>query len=334
VERGRRVLVTGATGALGPSVVLALNNSGFAVRTLSIEKPEPGVFAASVDARVGDVTDAETVRAAMDGIGKVVHLAALLHAPRSTTFSNEDYQRVNVRGTRNLVEAAQTAAVERLVLFSTITVYGRTNGRVVTEDDEPRPETPYAQTKLEAEKVVLGSVRENGSALGTVLRFGAAYGARLKGNYLRLVTALAQGRFVPIGRGKNRRTLVFDADVARSALMALEHPAAAGRLYNVSDGNPHMLREIIEAICGALERRAPRFFIPVWPARVLAALSGAGARLVGGQSPIDRDTIDKYTEDVAVDSRRIQTELGFRPGFDLGLGWRETVRALRISGRL
>ena len=52
-------------------------------------------------------------------------------------------------------------------------------------------------------------------------------------------------------------------------------------------------------------------------------------RLIGFRSPIGRDTIDKYTEDIAVDSRRIQTELGFKPKVDLKSGWQETVREMR-----
>ena len=67
-----------------------------------------------------------------------------------------------------------------------------------------------------------------------MLRLGAVYGSRIKGNYERLVRSLVRGRFIPVGYGANRRTLVYDKDVARAAVLAAIHDAAAGKIYNVS----------------------------------------------------------------------------------------------------
>ena len=73
------VLVTGATGAVGPRVVQALSSAGYAVRTFSLDKPLSGIFPQDVDERIGDVTDPSAVQSAMQGVDAVVHLAALLH---------------------------------------------------------------------------------------------------------------------------------------------------------------------------------------------------------------------------------------------------------------
>jgi UDP-glucose 4-epimerase len=170
--------------------------------------------------------------------------------------------------------------------------------------------------------------------LGTVLRLGAVYGSRIKGNYERLTRALARHRFIPIGNGFNRRTLVYNRDVARAAALVVSHPAAAGRVFNVTDGTFHTLNEIIESICSALGRKPPRFALPVSPVRWAAGLLEDGARVFGRSSPVTRATIDKYTEDIAVDSRRIQDELGFKPQYDLKTGWKETVEEMRRRGEL
>jgi UDP-glucose 4-epimerase len=180
-----------------------------------------------------------------------------------------------------------------------------------------------------AYSVELNAKRTDGQPLGTVLRFAAIYGSRIKGNYQRLVQALARRRFILIGDGRNRRTLIYDRDVARAALLAVQHPNAAGKVYNVSDGQFHTLKEIIVAICQALGRTPPRFSVPVGPARFMAGLMEDTFQLLGRKSPIGRDTIDKYTEDIAVDSRLIQRELGFRPQFDLKTGWEETIRKMQ-----
>ena len=169
----------------------------------------------------------------------------------------------------------------------------------------------------------------DGQPLGTVLRLGAVYGSRIKGNYERLTHALARNRFIPVGSGLNRRTLVYDKDVGRAAALTVSHPAAASRVFNVTDGGFHTLNEIIESICAALGRNPPRLSLPVGPTRALVGLVEKGSRSIGLKPPITREMIDKYTEDIAVDGSLIQKELGFVPQYDLRAGWEETVREMR-----
>jgi UDP-glucose 4-epimerase len=166
--------------------------------------------------------------------------------------------------------------------------------------------------------------------LGTVLRFGAIYGSRIKGNYERLIRALARHSFIPIGDGINRRTLVYDKDVGRAAALAVSHPATAGRMFNVTDGECHTLNEIMESICTALGRKSPRLSLPVGPIRIVAGLIEKVASTIGIKSPVTRETVDKYTEDIAVDGSLIRQELGFVPQYDLKTGWEETIREMRI----
>ena len=327
-------LVTGATGAVGPLVVKAFHEAGHSIRNLSINAPSAGAWPDDVETRLGDVTDESAVKAAMRGIDSVVHLAALLHIVNPPPALQEKYERINVRGTSTVVEAAIQARVRRFILFSTIAVYGQSHGRVLTEDTPPQPDTFYARTKLAAERIVLEAKGVDGDQIGVVLRLGAVYGSRIKGNYHRLVQSLARGRFVPVGNGSNRRTLVYDKDVARAALLVLEHPGAAGKIFNVSDNQYHTLNDIITTICAALGRKAPFFSLPIRPVRFAAGIVEDTALLLGLQPPIRRATIDKYTEDTTVDSRRIQEELGFVPKFDLATGWKETVQEMRRSGEL
>ncbi|MCG6535826.1 MAG: NAD-dependent epimerase/dehydratase family protein [Syntrophales bacterium LBB04] len=125
---------------------------------------------------------------------------------------------------------------------------GGAEGYVLNERSPTHPETFYAQTKLSAEQIVLNARGADGQPLGTVLRLGAVYGSRIKGNYERLTHALARHRFIPIGNGLNRRTLVYDKDVGRAAVLAVSHPAASGQIFNVTDGQFHALNEIIESV--------------------------------------------------------------------------------------
>jgi len=269
----------------------------------------------------------------MEGADAVVHLAALLHIVNPPAELQNLYRRVNVDGTRTVVDCAVAAGVGRVLFFSTIAVYGPTGGRVVDETTPPQPDTFYARTKLEAEGIVLQASNAAGEPLGTVLRLAAVYGTRIKGNYDQLLRALHRGWFLPLGRGKNRRTLVYDRDVARAAVLALGRPEAAGRIYNVTDSRWYRLNEIIATLCEALGRRPPRWSLPLSLARALAGFAEVTAGRFGVSLPLNRARIDKYTEDVAVEGRRIQCELGFTPRFDLARGWEDAVREMGLTGK-
>lgn len=328
------VLVTGATGTVGPRIVQALYETGYRVRTLSIDDPEKGLFPDNVEVQVGDVTDVATVKTALEGINVVFHLAALLHITNPSEFQEREYTRINVMGTKTLVEAAIQAGVKRLVFFSTISVYGPSNGRIITESTPPRPDTIYSKTKLSAERVVLNAISKEGYPLGVVLRFGAVYGARVKGNYKRLVHSLASNRFIPIGKGENRRTLIYDKDVALAALLSAQHPGAAGKIYNVTDGQFHSVKEIIKVICLALGRKSPKFFLPLRPVKMAANLADGIAGLMGISSPGLKNALSKYCEDIAVDGSLIMRELGFRSDYDLLEGWKEAIQEMHEKGYL
>ena len=329
IPENKIVLVTGATGAVGPRVVHALHQAGYRIRTFSVDNPASGIFPQTVEVLIGDVTDQVAVQSAMRGVDAVVHMAALLHIVNPPPELLEKYERINVSGTATVVEAAIKAGVKRVVLFSTIALYGPSGGCVLNEMSPTHPDTFYAQTKLAAEKIVLEARGDDGKTLGIVLRLGAVYGSRIKGNYERLMNALARNRFIPIGNGLNRRTLVYDKDVGRAAVLAVSHPAAAGRVFNVTDGGFHTLNEIIESICAALGRKTPRFSLPVGPVWIVAGLIEKGANIVGIKAPVSRETVNKYTEDIVVDGSLIQRELGFVPEYDLKTGWEETIREMR-----
>jgi UDP-glucose 4-epimerase len=282
----------------------------------------------------GDITDANAVEQAVRGAKIVLHAAAKLHLPDPGPEVAEEYRRVNVEGTRNVIAACSAAGVERLVYCSTITVYGDTGGGWADEDTLPHPLGIYAETKWAGERLVLTCPGQcAGETVGVVLRFAAVYGPHMKGNYLKLVRALDRGLFFPVGDGKNRRTVVHEQDAARAALLAGRSPSLRRRIYNVSDGGVHSIREILEAICAPLGRKAPRWFFPVSPAHLTARVMDALAGLVGKRWALTA-MLDKFVEDVAVRAERIQQELDFRPQMALAEGWRQTVAAWQEDGTL
>lgn len=321
------VLVTGATGSIGPTVIQQLCNQGYRVRALVRSVPASGVLPPDVELRTGELGQRAAIQAAMQGVDIVMHLAAFLHVTHPTPEQQSLYHSVNVEGTCAVVEAAQQCGVQRLVYFSTVAVYGKNRNELLNEDSVLHPNTLYGQSKLEGEQIVLAAQNDMGEPLGVVLRLSTVYGPALKGVYRQLLLALKRGRFVPLGDGSNLRSLVFDQDVAQAAVLVAREPRAAGQVYNVTDGQLHTQRTIMEAMCQALGRPYPRVVVPVAAVRWglaglqgLARYSANAARLAG--------IVEKYTATVAIDGSRLQRDLGFCPTFDLERGWRAVAAAL------
>jgi nucleoside-diphosphate-sugar epimerase len=327
-----RLLVTGATGAIGPAVVRALLAAGHDVRALVRRDAPPAAFP-GVEWCTGDLREPASLAAAVRQVDAVVHLAALLHITNPPPELRREYERVNVDGTAHLLAVAHASGVRRFVLASTTAVYGDTHGRVADERTTPRPDTWYAESKLRAEQLVLDAVASGGRRMGVVLRLSAAYGPRVKGNYRRLVIALARHRFVGVGPGRNRRSLIHEDDVGAAVMLAATHDNGGSRLYNVADGPPHQVRDIIDAVSRALGRPAPRFSIPLPLARAAAGALDAASALIGTPLGLTR-AVEKYLEDSAVDASRIRAELGFEPRVTLERGWSLTIAEMRKAGEV
>ena len=144
-----RVLVTGSSGSVGSAVAARLRHD---VTVVGLDL-RPG----AETTRVGDIGDRELIRSLVRGVEAVVHTAAL-HVPHLDTAGEDDFQRVNVEGTRTLLDAAAEAGVARFVLTSTTSVYGcseRAGPPATWADEElpPQPADAYDRTKLAAESL-------------------------------------------------------------------------------------------------------------------------------------------------------------------------------------
>jgi UDP-glucose 4-epimerase len=316
----KKVLVTGATGAIGKPLTEYLMQQGYTVRIL-VRNPVQHNLPDQLDICCGDIGTGQGIEEAVRNVDIVFHLAAKLHIVDPAAELESEYERINIEGTRRLVYSATKAKVNRFVFFSTISVYGHTRkGQICDENTRLNPENIYAQTKVQAEKIVKEFPKS------VILRLGAVYGPNMKGNYPRLLQALKLGLFFFVGDASNRRTLVHIEDVCRAALLAAEHPMSAGNIYNVSDGKIHKMRDIIAAMSKALGRNAPRMQLPVPVVRFFLWMVEIAFRMVARKPPVNHSTVDKLIEDIAVCSDRIQKELGFVPHWGLDKGWSQCIK--------
>jgi nucleoside-diphosphate-sugar epimerase len=241
----RRVLVVGASGFLGRSVVRSLAEEGLEVRGLvrDLAKGERVRENGGIPF-VGDVLDERSLRAAATGCAGAIHLAA-------NPSRDEEAMQVRVEGGRHLVEAARDAGISRLVIGSGYWVYpGQTEPITETSPVDPRGES---LVNYETERLGL-SAHAAGRLDVTVLRPGMVYG---DGSWFRAVaTSLRSGEYSVVGDGKNRWSFVSLGDAGRAFATVLRL-GVGGEVYNVVDGSPAPLREFADFVAAQLGAAAP-----------------------------------------------------------------------------
>ena len=312
------ILVTGATGRVGRLLVSTLLQAGQSVSILT-RAPQaarelwPGQ---EVAVRVGDLTDPPSLESVCSGIDTLFHLASYAPRPDEPDLYNApNHWPVTAEGTANLMAQVAGSSVKRLIYISTVKAMGDAAGELGRPADEtliPAPDTLYGRAKLAAEQRVL-AIGETTGIQASILRLPMVYGLDNKGNLARLIAAIAARRFPPWPRHDNSRSAVQIEDAVAAAILVARNPASAGQVYCVTDGRAYSTRWIYERILLALDRPIPRWTVPLWALRAVAAGGSIGERLLGRRLPLTLDGLSKLTGDAWYSSAKLEKMLGFRP---------------------
>jgi dihydroflavonol-4-reductase len=337
---GRKVLVTGATGFIGQHVSRALlAGDSIAVRILARSHGRAReVFGAALDSmelRLGDLGDADSLATACQGIDYVVHSGSAVPYAFVGDAPPGEFARVNVQGTENLARAALRAGVRRWVQVSSTGAMG--TPRVVTVDETTscRPVSPYQVSKYGSEQALLRLQREAGLDVAIVRPcLGAGEGKR-GGELLKLFRLCARGVFPVIGaRLSIEKPLVAVDDVVQALLLAATR-GASGSVYLVHSDGGHTLGAILTETGRLVGKRRPYVSIPLSVARAGAQLGSLGSRLLGRQLPLTRERLNLFLMDRHIDIAKARAELGYQPQHqDLGEMLRRTYAYYRASQQL
>jgi nucleoside-diphosphate-sugar epimerase len=213
-----------------------------------------------IDYKSADITNPSTLTPVMTGITSVIHAAGLAHIFDSAQAEKAFFNAINVTGTVNMINAAVLAGVQHFVLISSVSVYGPFTQGVYDEGVSCNPVGPYALSKHNAERRAQEITKKSGMTL-TILRFATLYGEDDPGNVGRLIRSLDQGRFIWIGDGRNRKSLLYKEDAARACLAVMAQPASGINIYNVS-APPHTMQEIVDTIAKGLGKNPLSIRIP------------------------------------------------------------------------
>ena len=259
--RGKVALVTGAGGFIGSHLVETLAELGADVRAfvhynaLGTHGWLDGSPAADrITVIAGDVADADSVRDAMRGVDTVFHLAALIAIPYSYR-APRSYIRTNVEGTLNVMQAARETGVRRVVHTSTSEVYGTAQYVPIDESHPLVGQSPYAATKIGADKIAESFQRSFGIPVVTVRPFNT-FGPRQSARAVipTIITQVLAGDRVRLGSIAPRRDMSHVSNTVDGFIAAGASPLAPGETINLGSGREIGIGDLAQLIARIAER--------------------------------------------------------------------------------
>jgi dihydroflavonol-4-reductase len=330
-----RILITGATGFIGSRLALAARDRGHEVVPAGLTNTEAEAanrreledaglrpLAASVEEL------AAAASGTLRGCDAVVHLAAAQH---EVNVPDEHFRRVNVEGTRLLLDAARGTgpAPPRFVYGSTIGVYGAREG-LIDEATPTAPDNVYGRSKLEAERLVLARA---GAQPVAAVRISETYGPGDR-RLLKLFRAIKKGRFLVIGSGRNLHHPIYVDDLVEALLLAAARGEALGEVVLAAGRDTVTTDEVAAAVAAAVGRPAPRLRAPLAPFMAAASVMESALRPLGVQPPLHRRRMDFFRKSFHLSGDKARRLLGFEPRVGFREGAERTARWYERAGLL
>ena len=313
-----RILITGSSGFVGRELCADLVRRQFSVTAAMRNESSQQISQYSI-ARIADIGPDTDWTAALQGIEVVIHLAARVHVMRDNAPDPiSEFRRTNTAGTEHLARCAAAAGVKRLVYVSSIKVNGEetVNGHRYSEQDAPAPQDSYGISKWEAEQALQRVTQETGLEVA-ILRPPLVYGADVKGNFMQMMRVVARGMPLPLAALHNQRDLLYVGNLVNALIACAFHPAAAGKTFLLSDGEPVSTSELLQRLAHALAVPSHLFPFPASVLKLAGKLSGKS------------DQIERLLGSLQIDNAKIRHELNWTPPFTMQQGLQLTAEWYR-----
>ena len=323
----KKVLVTGATGFLGKYVVEELVDHGYQVRAFGRNHTiSQSLVNASVTFVQGDLTNQEDLTKACQEMDMVIHAGAL-----STVWGPwEDFYRTNVLGTKYVLEACREANIKRLVYVSSPSIYAAPRDQLgIKESDAPQENrlNNYIRSKLASEKLF----KDYPDVSSVILRPRGLFGIGDTSILPRVLNLSLKIGNPLIGDGRQLMDMTCVENVALAIRLALETPQAAGEVYNITNGDPRVFRDLIEETLSGLGY--PIRYRKI-PAPLVSAISSCLEFIyknlkLKGEPALTRYTYYLLRYSQTLDISKAERDLGYRPKITISEGIEQYVQDYR-----
>ena len=286
------LLFTGASGFLGTNI-LPIIRQEYEVKTIGLTNKD-----------TYNVNIANSVPQLSEKFDIVLHAAGKAHSVPRTEEEKKAFFDVNYQGTVNLCKALEQSGIPKaLVFISTVAVYGLEYGINITEEHPLNGNTPYALSKIQAEKFLLEWCAKNNVVL-SIIRPSLIAGPNPPGNLGAMIKGIKTGRYLSIAGGKARKSVLMVQDIARLLPALIEK----GGVYNVCDDSQPTFRELEILIAQQSGKKLPQS-IPYWLAKSMALVGD----LLGKKAPINSLKLSKITESLTFSNEKAKRELNWQP---------------------
>ena len=286
------LLFTGASGFLGSNIIQLLNG---AYNIISVGLSPQDTYLVDIATDIPTFTDAFDV---------VFHAAGKAHSVPKTEAEKRLFFDVNHQGTKNLCTALERSGIPKAFIFiSTVAVYGCDSGENITEEHPLNGTTPYALSKIKAEKYLEGWCAMHNVKL-SILRPSLIAGPNPPGNLGAMIRGIRNGKYLSIAGGKARKSVLMVQDIANLLPMLIEK----GGIYNVCDSYQPSFRELEMVICKQLNKKRP-ISIPYWLAKSMAVIGDC----LGEKAPINSLKLRKITSSLTFSNEKAVRELKWKP---------------------
>ena len=322
----KRILLTGATGFIGSSLIHHLNlqdRSVTAAVRYIIEKNLPhNVQQVAIDGSLSNTDWALH----LNNVDAVIHLAARVHVMRDNVIDPlTDFRRTNTAATLNLAQQAAAVGVRRFIYLSSIKVNGEitASGQPFTTDSL-RPcgsgvrenknggRDPYAQSKHEAEEGLRSIARQTGMEV-TIIRPPLVYGQGVKGNFYGMLKWLDKGIPLPLGAIYNHRSFIALDNLIDLITVCIDHPSATNQTFLASDGDDLSTTELLQRLSLILGK--PAHLLPIPQSWLQAVLTLLGKRAIA----------QRLLGNLQIDISSTKEILGWTPPVSVDEGLQKTV---------
>lgn len=287
-----RLLFTGASGFLGKNILPVLSTQ-YEVTTIGMSSSE--------DYQVNLST---TVPELPESFDVVLHAAGKAHCLPRTEKEKQVFYDVNYQGTVNLCRGLEKNKLPRSFIFiSTVAVYGCEKGENINETYPLNGSTPYALSKKQAEEFLQEWCVKYGVVL-TILRPSLLAGLNPPGNLGAMIKGIEMGKYLSIGGGKARKSILMAEDIARLLPLVSDK----GGIYNICDNEHPSFRQLEQLIARQLGEKCP-LNIPYWMAKTLALAGDC----LGAKAPINSRKLGKITQSLTFSNEKARKELNWKP---------------------
>lgn len=312
-----KILVTGATGFIGGALVEYLADRGIpfvaAVRSSNCSPLAPRVKLI----QTGEILPDTEWSQALLGVNVVIHLAAVTSAPNEKSIDSLSHlRRVNTASALNLAQQAAFSGVGRFIFLSSIKVNGEftPEGQPFRAGETNIPKDPYGLSKYEAEQGLHEIAKQTGMEL-VVIRPPIVYGPNVKGNFLQMMSWVSKGVPLPLGAIHSQRSLVALDNLIDLISVCVEHPAAAGETFLVSDDEDVTTTQLLKKMGKALGKPARLVAIPQGVLEVFLSTLGKQA------------ITQRLCTSLQVDISKTKSLLGWQPFVSMDEAMDKTAKA-------